>query len=61
MLHERHYAPEAILSRLQEMEELWEDLLASCQDKWAKLQAAYKVMPVITGMPVVGSWCLFQR
>lgn len=55
MLHERHYAPEAILSRLQEMEELWEDLLASCQDKWAKLQAAYKVMPVITGMPVVGS------
>ncbi|KAM6131195.1 spectrin beta chain, non-erythrocytic 5 [Pterocles gutturalis] len=42
MLHERHYAPEAIQSRLQEMEELWEELLASCQDKRAKLQDAYK-------------------
>lgn len=53
MLHERHYAPEAILSRLQEMEELWEELVASCQDKWTKLQDAYKVMPVVTGMPVL--------
>ncbi|NXY15062.1 SPTN5 protein, partial [Atrichornis clamosus] len=42
MLHERHYASEAIQSRLQEMEELWEELLASCQDKWTKLQDAYK-------------------
>ncbi|KAI1237885.1 hypothetical protein IHE44_0013976 [Lamprotornis superbus] len=42
MLHDRHYAPEAILSRLQEMEELWEELVASCQDKWTKLQDAYK-------------------
>ncbi|XP_009997918.1 PREDICTED: spectrin beta chain, non-erythrocytic 5 [Chaetura pelagica] len=42
MLRERHYAPEAIQSRLEEMEELWEELLASCQDKWAKLQDAYK-------------------
>lgn len=44
MLHERHYAPEAIQSRLQEMEELWEELLSSCQDKWTKLQDAYKVI-----------------
>ena len=44
MLCERHYAPEAIQSRLQEMEELWEELLASCQDKRAKLQDAYKVI-----------------
>ncbi|NXW30481.1 SPTN5 protein, partial [Phaetusa simplex] len=42
MLREKHYAPEAIQSRLQEMEELWEELLASCQDKWARLQDAYK-------------------
>ncbi|XP_071665312.1 spectrin beta chain, non-erythrocytic 5 [Patagioenas fasciata] len=42
MLREKHYAPEAIQSRLQEMEELWEELLASCQDKQAKLQDAYK-------------------
>ncbi|NXA14483.1 SPTN5 protein, partial [Sapayoa aenigma] len=42
MLHERHYASEAIQSRLQEMEELWEELLSSCQDKWTKLQDAYK-------------------
>uniref|UniRef100_A0A8C3LH89 Spectrin beta, non-erythrocytic 5 n=1 Tax=Chrysolophus pictus TaxID=9089 RepID=A0A8C3LH89_CHRPC len=40
----RHYAPEAIQSRLQEMEELWEELLASCQDKRAKLQDAYKAL-----------------
>lgn len=46
MLRERHYAPEAIQSRLQEMEELWEELLASCQDKRAKLQDAYKVISV---------------
>lgn len=44
MLRERHYAPEAIQSRLQEMEELWEELLANCQDKQAKLQDAYKVI-----------------
>ncbi|XP_052552192.1 spectrin beta chain, non-erythrocytic 5 [Tympanuchus pallidicinctus] len=44
MLRDRHYAPEAIQSRLQEMEELWEELLASCQDKRAKLQDAYKAL-----------------
>ncbi|XP_074765676.1 spectrin beta chain, non-erythrocytic 5 isoform X1 [Athene noctua] len=42
MLHEKHYAAEAIQSRLQEMEELWEELLTSCQDKRTKLQDAYK-------------------
>ncbi|XP_061199763.1 spectrin beta chain, non-erythrocytic 5 [Neopsephotus bourkii] len=42
MLREGHYAPEAIQSRLQEMEELWEELLASCQDKRTKLQDACK-------------------
>ncbi|XP_071600765.1 spectrin beta chain, non-erythrocytic 5 [Heliangelus exortis] len=42
MLRENHYAPEAIQSRLQEMEELWEELLGNCQEKWAKLQDAYK-------------------
>lgn len=49
MLHERHYAPEAIQSRLQEMEELWEELVASCQDKWTKLQDAYKVCQWLQG------------
>ncbi|XP_068802064.1 spectrin beta chain, non-erythrocytic 5 isoform X5 [Struthio camelus] len=44
MLRERHYAPEAVQSRLQEMEELWDELLASCQDKQAKLQDAYKAL-----------------
>ncbi|XP_027528670.1 spectrin beta chain, non-erythrocytic 5-like, partial [Neopelma chrysocephalum] len=42
MLHEGHHASEAIQSRLQEMDELWEELLASCQEKWIKLQDAYK-------------------
>ncbi|XP_010223508.1 PREDICTED: spectrin beta chain, non-erythrocytic 5-like, partial [Tinamus guttatus] len=44
MLRERHYAPEAIQSRLQELEELWDELLASCQDKQIKLQEAYKAL-----------------
>ncbi|NWJ06160.1 SPTN5 protein, partial [Crypturellus undulatus] len=44
MLRDRHYAPEAIQSRLQEMEELWDELLASCQDKRTKLQDAYKAL-----------------
>lgn len=58
MIRERHYAPEAIQSRLQEMEELWEELLASCQDKRAKLQDAYKV---IQAHQWLGFFCYFQR
>lgn len=43
MLREGHYAPEAIQSRLQEMEELWDELLGNCHEKRTKLQDAYKV------------------
>uniref|UniRef100_A0A8C8T063 Calponin-homology (CH) domain-containing protein n=1 Tax=Pelusios castaneus TaxID=367368 RepID=A0A8C8T063_9SAUR len=44
MLREGHYAPEAIQSRLQEMEELWDELLANCHEKRTKLQHAYKAL-----------------
>uniref|UniRef100_A0A8C3S247 Calponin-homology (CH) domain-containing protein n=1 Tax=Chelydra serpentina TaxID=8475 RepID=A0A8C3S247_CHESE len=44
MLREGHYAPEAIQSRLQEMEELWDELLENCQEKRTKLQDAYKAL-----------------
>ncbi|XP_008936894.1 PREDICTED: spectrin beta chain, non-erythrocytic 5-like, partial [Merops nubicus] len=56
MLRERHYAPEAIQSRLQEMEELWEELLASCQDKWAKLQDAYKGLNFQRSIEDIEKW-----
>ncbi|NXF42508.1 SPTN5 protein, partial [Oceanites oceanicus] len=56
MLRERHYAPEAIQSRLQEMEELWEELLASCQDKRAKLQDAYKGLHFQRSVEDVEKW-----
>ncbi|XP_019374606.1 PREDICTED: spectrin beta chain, non-erythrocytic 5 [Gavialis gangeticus] len=42
MLREGHYAPEAIQARLQEMEELWDELLANCLNKKTKLQEACK-------------------
>ncbi|XP_065259867.1 spectrin beta chain, non-erythrocytic 5 [Emys orbicularis] len=44
MLQEGHYAPEAIQSRLQEMEELWDELLENCHEKRTKLQDAYKAL-----------------
>ncbi|CAM5151113.1 unnamed protein product [Natator depressus] len=44
MLREGHYAPEAIQSRLQEMEELWDELLGNCHEKRTKLQDAYKAL-----------------
>ncbi|NXN96468.1 SPTN5 protein, partial [Rhinopomastus cyanomelas] len=56
MIREGHYAPEAIQSRLQEMEELWEELLASCQDKRAKLQAAYKGLHFQRSLEDIEKW-----
>ncbi|NXJ96213.1 SPTN5 protein, partial [Corythaixoides concolor] len=56
MLRQKHYAPEAIQSRLQEMEELWEELLASCQDKWTKLQDAYKGLHLQRSVEDMEKW-----
>ncbi|XP_047920914.1 spectrin beta chain, non-erythrocytic 5 [Anser cygnoides] len=56
MLREKHYAPEAIQSRLQEMEELWEELLASCQEKRAKLQDTYKALHFQRSVEDVEKW-----
>ncbi|OCT68556.1 spectrin beta chain, non-erythrocytic 5 [Xenopus laevis] len=44
MLQEHHYASDIIYTRLQEMEELWEELLEKCTEKAAKLQEAYKAL-----------------
>ncbi|XP_032649741.2 spectrin beta chain, non-erythrocytic 5 [Chelonoidis abingdonii] len=44
MLQEGHYAPEAIQSRLQEMEELWDELLENCHEKRTKLEDTYKAL-----------------
>uniref|UniRef100_A0A452IK20 Calponin-homology (CH) domain-containing protein n=1 Tax=Gopherus agassizii TaxID=38772 RepID=A0A452IK20_9SAUR len=44
MLKEGHYAPEAIQSRLREIEELWDELLENCHEKRTKLEDAYKAL-----------------
>ncbi|XP_074853761.1 spectrin beta chain, non-erythrocytic 5 [Carettochelys insculpta] len=44
MIREGHYAFEAVQSRLQEMEELWDELLENCHEKKTKLQDAYKAL-----------------
>uniref|UniRef100_A0A8D2KX84 Calponin-homology (CH) domain-containing protein n=1 Tax=Varanus komodoensis TaxID=61221 RepID=A0A8D2KX84_VARKO len=43
MLREGHFAAEAIQSRLQEIDELWDELLENCHEKRRKMQDAYKV------------------
>ncbi|KAE8587142.1 hypothetical protein XENTR_v10021875, partial [Xenopus tropicalis] len=44
MLKDHHYASDIIHTRLQEMEELWEELLEKCTEKAANLQEAYKAL-----------------
>lgn len=43
MLREGHWAPEAIQSRLQEIDELWDELLENCHEKRRGMQDTYKV------------------
>lgn len=43
MLHERHYASDVLQSRLQEIDELWDELLENCEEKKRKILDAYKV------------------
>lgn len=45
MLQEGHWAPDAIRSRLLEIDELWDELLQNCHEKKRKLQDASKVNP----------------
>ncbi|XP_060118338.1 spectrin beta chain, non-erythrocytic 5 [Heteronotia binoei] len=44
MLQEGHYAPDVIQSRLQEIEDLWYELLENCHEKERKMQDACKAM-----------------
>lgn len=43
MLREEHFAPEAIQSRLQEIDELWNELLENCHEKKKKMLETYRV------------------
>uniref|UniRef100_A0A8B9BFF0 Calponin-homology (CH) domain-containing protein n=1 Tax=Anser brachyrhynchus TaxID=132585 RepID=A0A8B9BFF0_9AVES len=45
-----------LFSLLQEMEELWEELLASCQEKRAKLQDTYKALHFQRSVEDVEKW-----
>ncbi|XP_077178896.1 spectrin beta chain, non-erythrocytic 5 isoform X2 [Paroedura picta] len=44
MLQEGHYAPDVIQSRLQELEDLWYELLENCHEKGRKMQDACKAL-----------------
>ncbi|XP_053169097.1 spectrin beta chain, non-erythrocytic 5 [Hemicordylus capensis] len=56
MLQEEHYAPEAIQSRLQEIDELWDQLLENCHEKRRKMQDAYKALHFLRIVDDVDNW-----
>ncbi|KAM4689983.1 spectrin beta chain, non-erythrocytic 5 [Rhinophrynus dorsalis] len=56
MLQADHYAPEVIRTRLQEMEELWAELLEKCAEKGTKLQDAYKALQFQRSLEDIEKW-----
>ncbi|XP_063295491.1 spectrin beta chain, non-erythrocytic 5 [Pelobates fuscus] len=56
MLQAGHYAPDIIRTRLQEMEELWEELLEKCNEKGTKLQDAYKALNFQRSLEDIEKW-----
>ncbi|XP_071971772.1 spectrin beta chain, non-erythrocytic 5 isoform X1 [Engystomops pustulosus] len=56
MLHANHYAPDIIQTRLDEMEELWTELLEKCTVKANKLQAAYKALQFQRSLEDIEKW-----
>ncbi|XP_075470432.1 spectrin beta chain, non-erythrocytic 5 isoform X1 [Ascaphus truei] len=56
MLQAEHYAAEVIRSRLEEMEELWVELLEQCTAKRTKLQEAYKALLFQRGLEEIEKW-----
>uniref|UniRef100_A0ACB8G4M1 Uncharacterized protein n=1 Tax=Sphaerodactylus townsendi TaxID=933632 RepID=A0ACB8G4M1_9SAUR len=44
MLQEGHCSPDVIHSRLQEIEDLWDELLENCHEKGRRMQDAYKAV-----------------
>ncbi|XP_075699620.1 spectrin beta chain, non-erythrocytic 5 [Rhinoderma darwinii] len=56
MLQAKHYASDIIQTRLDEMEELWAELLEKCAEKANKLQAAYKALQFQRSLEDIEKW-----
>ncbi|XP_075049076.1 spectrin beta chain, non-erythrocytic 5 [Mixophyes fleayi] len=56
MLKDNHYASNIIQTRLDEMEELWTELLDKCSEKAKKLQDAYKAMQFKRSLDDIEKW-----
>ncbi|XP_040268693.1 spectrin beta chain, non-erythrocytic 5 [Bufo bufo] len=56
MLQAKHYASDIIQTRLDEMEELWAELLEKCAEKANKLQAAYKALKFQRSLEDIEKW-----
>ncbi|XP_073494936.1 spectrin beta chain, non-erythrocytic 5 isoform X1 [Phyllobates terribilis] len=56
MLQSNHYASDIIQTRLDEMEELWVELLEKCTEKANKLQAAYKALQFQRSLEDIEKW-----
>uniref|UniRef100_A0ABM5FN35 Spectrin beta chain, non-erythrocytic 5 n=1 Tax=Pogona vitticeps TaxID=103695 RepID=A0ABM5FN35_9SAUR len=56
MLQVGHFAPEAIQSRLQEIDQLWDELLENCQEKKRKMLDTYKASCFLQNVDDVEKW-----
>ncbi|XP_013913266.1 PREDICTED: spectrin beta chain, non-erythrocytic 5-like [Thamnophis sirtalis] len=56
MLHERHYAFDVLQSRLQEIDELWDELLENCEEKKRKILDAYKALQFLHIVDETDKW-----
>ncbi|CAI5763945.1 spectrin beta chain, non-erythrocytic 5 [Podarcis lilfordi] len=56
MIQEGHCASDAIQSRLQEIDELWDELLQNCHEKRRKMQDAYKALRFLRTVDDVEKW-----
>ncbi|KAJ6667277.1 hypothetical protein lerEdw1_017255 [Lerista edwardsae] len=56
MLQEGHWAPEAIHSRLQEIDELWDELLENCHKKRRGMQDTYKALCFLRTVDDLEKW-----
>ncbi|KAM6459310.1 spectrin beta chain, non-erythrocytic 5 isoform 3-T3 [Liasis olivaceus] len=56
MLHEGHYASDVLQSRLQEIDELWDELLENCEEKKRKFLDAYKAVQFLHIVDDVDKW-----
>ncbi|XP_053239381.1 spectrin beta chain, non-erythrocytic 5 isoform X2 [Podarcis raffonei] len=56
MIQEGHCASDAIQSRLQEIDELWDELLQNCHEKRRKMQDAYEALRFLRTVDDVEKW-----